>query len=101
MVVPAQHAHVVDSYGGGIHAQLDRAGAAACPMRFHYAERDAHIPTAVVDQIRAAMPRVKLHVYPGALHGFNCWSRGTYQPAAAALAHGRSVAVLTQALHGA
>lgn len=45
--------------------------------------------------------RAGVQIYPGALHGFNCWSRGSYQPAAAALAHGRSVAFLAQALHGA
>ena len=88
-------------YGGGIHTQLNRAGAVACPVQFHYVQRDDHIPTAAVDQVRAAMPRAEVHVYPGALHGFNGWSRGTYQPAAAALAHGRSVAFLAQALHGA
>lgn len=67
----------VAKYGGGIHAQLDRAGAVACAMQFHDAQRDDRIPTAAVDQVRTAMRRAEVHVYPGALHGFNCRSRGS------------------------
>jgi carboxymethylenebutenolidase len=39
-----------------------------------------------------------VHVYPDAMHGFNCWARASYEPRSAALAHGRSVEFLARAL---
>jgi len=86
-------------YGGGIHAQLDRAAAIRCPVQFHYAEHDDHIPLDAVERVRAAMgERGQVHVYPGAHHGFNCWARASYHAASAALAHGRATAFLAQQL---
>lgn len=87
-------------YGGGIQNQLDLAAGIACPVQFHYGERDAHIPADAVSQVRAAMAGkpAEIHVYPGADHGFNCWARGSYHPPSAALAHGRSLQFLATAL---
>ena len=88
-------------YGGGIHAQLERAAAIRCPMQFHYAEQDDNIPLDAVERVRAAMAgrQAEVHVYPGAHHGFNCWARGSYHAASAALAHGRTLAFLAQHLY--
>jgi carboxymethylenebutenolidase len=90
----------VPYYGGGIHTQLDRAGTIRCPMQFHFAERDDHIPMSAVQAVRSAMEgkRAEIHVYPGAMHGFNCWARASYHAPSAALAHGRTTAFLAQAL---
>jgi len=85
-------------YGGGIHGQLERAPDIRCPMQFHYAERDDHIPLDAVQRVQAALPRAEVHVYPGAIHGFNCWARASYHAPSAALAHGRSLAFLAQSL---
>jgi carboxymethylenebutenolidase len=87
-------------YGGGIHTQLDRAGAIACPVQFHYAELDDHIPPTAVQSVREAMAGkpAEVHVYPGAMHGFNCWARASYHAQSAALAHGRATAFLAAAL---
>lgn len=85
-------------YGGGIHGQLDRASAITCPMQFHYAERDDHIPLEAVARVQAALPRAEVHVYPGAMHGFNCWARASYHAPSAALAHGRATAFLASVL---
>jgi carboxymethylenebutenolidase len=87
-------------YGGGIHAQLERAAALRCPVQFHYAEHDDNIPLAAVDKVRAAMAgkAAEVHVYPGAMHGFNCWARASYHAPSAALAHGRATAFLAAAL---
>lgn len=85
-------------YGGGIHGQLERAPAVRCPMQFHYAEHDDHIPLDAVARVQAALPQAEVHVYPGAMHGFNCWARASYHAPSAALAHGRSLAFLAQAL---
>jgi carboxymethylenebutenolidase len=85
-------------YGGGIHNILDKAAAIRCPVQFHYAERDDNIPMAAVDKVRTAMhgKSADVHVYPGAMHGFNCWARASYHAPSAALAHGRSLQFLAQ-----
>ncbi|MCR5867203.1 dienelactone hydrolase family protein [Aquincola sp. J276] len=87
-------------YGGGIHDQLQRSGSISCPIQFHYAEQDHAIPLDKVEQVRTAFAGkpAEVHVYPGATHGFNCWARGSYHPASAALAHGRSLQFLAQQL---
>ena len=87
-------------YGGGIQNQLDLALRITCPVLFHYGALDAHIPPAAVESVRAAMDGkpAQIHVYPNADHGFNCWARGSYHPASAALAHGRSVEFLAAQL---
>jgi carboxymethylenebutenolidase len=88
-------------YGGGIHTQLDRAPGIRCPVQFHYAAHDDHIPLDAVEQVRVAMhgKGAEVHVYPGAMHGFNCWARASYHAPSAALAHGRSVAFLARCLY--
>lgn len=88
-------------YGGGIHGQLEHAPAIRCPMQFHYAEHDDHIPLDAVARVQAALPQAEVKVYPGAMHGFNCWARASYHAPSAALAHGRSLAFLAAALFGA
>ena len=87
-------------YGGGIQGQLDRAAAVRCPMQFHYAGHDDHIPPAAVDSVRQAFAgrAAEFHVYAGAMHGFNCWARASYHAPSAALAHGRATAFLAGAL---
>lgn len=87
-------------YGGGIQDQLALAPKLQCPIQFHYASRDESIPAAAVESVRAAVAdkQAEIFIYGGATHGFNCWDRGSYDPASAALAHGRSVAFLAQHL---
>lgn len=86
-------------YGGGIHNQLEMADRIRCPLQFHYAEHDDHIPLSAVEKVGAAMgDRGELHVYPGAMHGFNCWARASYHAPSAALAHGRTLQFLAQRL---
>ena len=80
-------------YGGGIHNQLDLAPRIACPIQFHYAAEDPHIPPEAVEKVKAAFAGrdAEFHVYPGANHGFNCWARGSYDLPSAMLAHGRTL----------
>ncbi len=87
-------------YGGGIHTQLALAPEVSCPIQFHYAERDDHIPLEAVQQVRAAVAGkvAEVHVYPGSMHGFNCWARASYHAPSAALAHGRALSFLAQQL---
>ena len=90
-------------YGGGIQQQLDRAAAIACPVLFHHAGHDDHIPPESVHAVRQAMAGkdAEFHVYAGATHGFNCWARASYHASSAALAHGRTLVFLARHLHGA
>jgi carboxymethylenebutenolidase len=83
-------------YGGGIHDQLHLVSGIHCPVQFHYAERDDHIPLAAVARVREAFAgRIcEVHVYEGARHGFNCWQRASYDAASAAVAHGRALRFL-------
>jgi carboxymethylenebutenolidase len=83
-------------YGGGIHRQLDLAPRIGCPIQFHYADHDENIPPSAVQSVREAVvgKPAEVHVYPGSMHGFNCWARASYHAPSAALAHGRSLAFL-------
>lgn len=87
-------------YGGGIQDMLDLAPQIRCPMQFHYGALDANIPLSAVDKVRAAMAGkpAEVLVYESADHGFNCWARGSYHAASAALAHGRTLQFLAAAL---
>ena len=87
-------------YGGGIQGQLELAARIRCPTMFHYGALDANIPLAAVDAVRAALrgKDAQVHVYEHADHGFNCWARGSYHAASAAMAHGRTLQFLAQHL---
>lgn len=89
-------------YGGGIAGQQFGPGATPpvaltkdmkAAIQCHFGEKDAYIPLAVVDEIKAALTREKktfeVHVYAGAGHGFVCDERGDYDAAAAKLAWDR------------
>jgi carboxymethylenebutenolidase len=92
----------VGYYGGGIQGQLELAPKLAVPLLLHYGERDDHIPIDAVQRVREALaPRgAEVVVHAEAPHGFNCWARGTYRPAPAALALGQSIAFLARGLFG-
>ena len=64
------------------------------------ARSTTNIPLSAVDKVRAAMPggKAEMHVYDNADHGFNCWARGSYHAASAALAHGRALQFLASEL---
>jgi carboxymethylenebutenolidase len=84
-------------YGGGIHTKLEEAGKIKCPVLFHFAGNDSHIPAsavAAVKQTFAGREGVRIDVYPGAEHGFNCWDRPAYDQQSSALARGRSLSFL-------
>ncbi|MBI5276844.1 MAG: dienelactone hydrolase family protein [Burkholderiales bacterium] len=85
-------------YGGGIHDNLQFAPQLQCPIQFHYAAEDQAIPLAAVDKVKAAVAGkpAEFFIYEGATHGFNCWDRASYNPKAASLAHGRSLAFFSQ-----
>ncbi|RZT29362.1 dienelactone hydrolase family protein [Cupriavidus agavae] len=91
----------VPYYGGGIQNQLHEAAALNVPVQFHYGALDAHITPEDVENVRQAVAGkrgTEVFVYDQADHGFNCWSRASYHQRAAALAHGRTLTFLANAL---
>ena len=91
----------VPYYGGGIQNHLQEAASINVPVQFHYGALDAHIPPEAVTSVRTAMTGKRgseVFVYEGADHGFNCWARASYHQRSAALAHGRALAFLAEAL---
>lgn len=80
-------------YGGGIDGLLGEAHAIARPLLLHFAGEDKHITPDKVAAIRAALepnPRVEIHEYAGADHGFATEFGKRRQAAAAELADARS-----------
>lgn len=91
----------ISYYGGRIQDNLGLAPSVTVPMQFHYGAEDDHIPLTAVDAVMAAFAgrsNAEFHVYEGAGHGFNCWARASYNQRASALAHGRSLQFLDNAL---
>jgi carboxymethylenebutenolidase len=82
-------------YGGGITQHLEKKP--KCPVMYHFAERDKHIPMEDVAKIQAAHPEGIYHLYP-ADHGFNCDQRGSYDAPSAALARKRTLEFFHQCL---
>jgi len=88
-------------YAGGIQTRLAEAGKIKCPLLFHFGGNDSHIPesaVAAVKQTFAGREGVRIDVYPGAAHGFNCWDRPAYNQQCAALARGRSLSFLATSI---
>ena len=90
----------VSYYGGGIAGQLALASQVTCPIQFHFAGTDNHIPPEAVAAVREAFAGkpAEIFEYPGSHHGFNCWARASYHAPSSALALGRSLAFLAQRL---
>lgn len=63
-------------YGGGVAGSKDER--ANCPVQLHFGEKDASIPMADVDAVKAAQPKAEIFVYLGAQHGFGCDERGSF-----------------------
>jgi len=79
----------VTYYGGGMPSLKDLKP--RVPVLSHFGEKDSHIPLVTVEEFRGAQPSVKVEIYPGADHGFNCDQRGSHSQEAAKLARQRTV----------
>lgn len=83
----------VSFYGVGIEKNLAEADKLRCPLLMHFGEIDRYAPAAAVAQIADALkadPRVAIHSYAGADHGF--YTRG--EEATIRSAHQRTLAFL-------
>lgn len=78
-------------YGGQIIQFVDEKP--ECPTLLHFGAHDPIISAEDQAAIQAAHPDLPIHVYDTG-HGFNCDSRGEYDPEAAALARTRTLEFL-------
>ena len=81
-------------YGGRIAQFADEEP--KCPLLMHFGEKDAGIPTDVVETIKQKQPRAETYVYPYAPHGFSCDERTAYRKGAADLAWIRTQELLAK-----
>lgn len=81
-------AAAVSYYGGSISSHLDETLRA--PVLFHFGEKDASIPAATIEKIRARHPEQDYYLYPAG-HAFNNTDRANHDPPSAALALERSI----------
>lgn len=93
-----QPACAVGYYAGGIGSVATEEP--VCPVLLHFGAKDTHIGPEQVEAVRVAHAghddgeEVKIYVYEGAEHGFNCDMRSSYIPEASKLARERSLAFL-------
>lgn len=78
------------SFYGGM-ANRFAGETARCPVQFHYGADDAGIPPENYNEVKAKQPQAEFYVYENAGHGFHCDQRGSYAPAASALAWRRTL----------
>jgi carboxymethylenebutenolidase len=83
----------VGYYGGGIAGFASEQPKA--PVMLHFGEKDAHIPMADVEKVRAAHPKVPIHVYPAG-HGFSCDERDSFDKASDQAALKRTLAFFAE-----
>jgi carboxymethylenebutenolidase len=91
----------VGYYGRQIVDHLDEAHAIARPLLLHFGEADPAIPAEMRDKVRAALgpnPRVTIHDYEGAGHGFATTTGKRRNETAAALADARTEAFFAELL---
>ncbi len=87
-------AAAVGYYGGAIAEFIDEEP--RVPVMLHFGSEDQSIPPSVAEEVRRRHPRVEVHVYEGAGHGFNCDARESFAPEAAALAERRTLEFLAR-----
>ena len=86
----------VGYYGGAVVRFADDKP--KVPTQLHFGEKDAGIPLADVEIIKAKRPEVEVFIYPGAQLGFHCDERASYDKASADIAWPRSLALFAKHL---
>lgn len=87
-------AAAVGYYGGGIADTATEQP--KCPVMLHFGETDASIPPEHWAKVRATHPKLPVHVYQGAGHGFSCDERASFHKASHEQARERTLAVFRE-----
>lgn len=80
-------AAAVALYGTRLNLYLDRP--LAKPFLGHFGLADSHVPVEMIEEAKAAMPDMEIHMYEAG-HAFANEARTAYVPAAAEVAHART-----------
>jgi carboxymethylenebutenolidase len=83
-------------YGGSIPQYVDEAP--KVPVLLHFGEEDKTPPPETAKQIGERYRNARVHLYPGAGHGFNCDQRGSYDAGSARVARTRTLAFFDEHL---
>ena len=86
----------VSYYGGGVADAANEQP--KCPVLIHFGETDASIPPEHWEKVKQAHPKIPVHVYPGAGHGFSCDERGSFHKASHEQARERTMAFFREHL---
>ena len=92
---------VVSYYGTRIENHFDLIPDITCPILFHFAANDEHIEIKNVNKIKKQFEKnelCRIIVHNNVVHGFNCWSRPSWNQAVAATARGQSLVHLMESL---
>jgi carboxymethylenebutenolidase len=87
----------ISLYALGIAKHLDELATVPCPTELHYGLNDEHIPMPEIEAVATASkrnPKIEVHLYPGAGHGFFTAGRPAFHPQAVAHATARIDALL-------
>ena len=82
----------VGYYAGGIGSVAKEEP--SCPVLLHFGADDSHIGPEQIEAVREAHPEVKIGIYEGAQHGFNCDARASFNPEQAGIARERTLSFL-------
>ncbi|WP_321945805.1 dienelactone hydrolase family protein [Paraburkholderia sp. J10-1] len=88
-------------HGSDTESYLDEVAGLHAPLLMHLGEEDEFITRPAQEAIKAALagkPNVSVYSYPGQRHAFSRNNGAHYDPAAAALANGRTRDFLNRAL---
>lgn len=83
--------------GGRVAKMLDKRP--RVPIVYRFGGQHAAIPPSDVEQIASACPAARVHVYPSAMHGFNCEDRPSFSASGSA-ARVRPLAVISSRASG-
>jgi len=87
-------AAAVGYYGGAVAEFANEQPKS--PVLLHFGETDQSIPKEHWDKIKSAHPKIPMHIYAGAGHGFSCDHRGSYHAESARVARDRTLEFLKQ-----
>tara|TARA_B100000575_G_scaffold120752_1_gene96115 strand:- start:389 stop:1099 length:711 start_codon:yes stop_codon:yes gene_type:complete len=88
-------------YGSRLEKHLELVNDVTCPLLFHFADLDTHIPNETIKKVKSSLKGKKncrVIVHENCTHGFNCWNRESWNQSVAATARGQTLVHLMESL---